>query len=165
MHEHQAKYFSVLTRLVKWILFCPVFIWRFSLENSANCLLKTKRLMKIWIFRCTQNFSQKNIVKWKQVSIKPARPIQLRYYNNGIETQYRILLIIQGTFNVGIDNLAEKPYIPQKNLLQWICCKCLAWWHGHSYFWPQRSWRLLEAKNTPRRPKLSWRSWFIEKSI
>ena len=50
-------------------------------------------------------------------------------------------------------------------LLQWICCKCLAGWYRHSYFWTQRSWRLLEAKNTPRRPNLSWRSWFIEKSI
>ena len=44
-------------------------------------------------------------------------------------------------FNFGID---EKPYIPHKSLLQWICCKCLAWWHRHSYFWPQRSWRLLD---------------------
>ena len=42
-------------------------------------------------------------------------------------------------------NLAEKPYIPQKNLLLWICCKCLAWWHRHTYFWPPL--RLLEAKH------------------
>ena len=68
-------------------------------------------------------------------------------------------------FNGATDDLAGKPYIPHKSLFQWICCKCLAWWHGHSYFWPQRSWRLLEAKNTPWRPKMSWRSWFIEKSI
>ena len=59
-------------------------------------------------------------------------------------------------FNVGIDDLVVKPYTPHKSLLQWICCKCLAWWQGHSYFWPQRSWRLLEAKNTPRRPKKAW---------
>ena len=48
-------------------------------------------------------------------------------------------------FNLGIDDLAEKPYIPQKNLLLWICCKCLAWWHRHTYFWPPL--RLLEAKH------------------
>ena len=30
-------------------------------------------------------------------------------------------------FNLGIDDLKETPYIPQKNLLLWICCKCLAW--------------------------------------
>ena len=33
-------------------------------------------------------------------------------------------------FNGATDDLAEKPYIPHKSLLQWICCKCLAWWHG-----------------------------------
>ena len=48
-------------------------------------------------------------------------------------------------FNFGIDDLAEKPYIPQKNLLLWICCKCLVWWHRHTYFWPPL--RLLEAKH------------------
>ena len=69
-------------------------------------------------------------------------------------------------FNVGIvDFLAEKPYIPHKSLHQWICCKCLEWYHRQSYFWPPRSWRLLEAKNTPWRPKMAWRSWSIEKSI
>ena len=30
-------------------------------------------------------------------------------------------------FNGATDDLAEKPYIPHKSLLQWICCKCLAW--------------------------------------
>ena len=29
--------------------------------------------------------------------------------------------------NVVTEYLAEKPYIPQKKLLLWICCKCLAW--------------------------------------
>ena len=51
-------------------------------------------------------------------------------------------------FNGAIFDLAEKPYIPQKILLEWICCKCLAGCDRHSFFWPQRSWRLLEAKNT-----------------
>ena len=55
-------------------------------------------------------------------------------------------------------NLINNPYIPNTSLLQWICCKCLAWWNRHSFFWPQRSWRLSEAKNTPRRPKITWRS-------
>ena len=68
-------------------------------------------------------------------------------------------------FNGAIVDLAEKPYIQQKILLQWICCKCLAGCYRHSYFWPQRSWRLLEAKNTPQRPKMAWRSQFIEKSF
>ena len=54
-------------------------------------------------------------------------------------------------FNGAIVDLAEKPYIQQKFLLQWICCKCLSECNRHSYFWPQRSWRLLEAKNTPQR--------------
>ena len=66
-------------------------------------------------------------------------------------------------FNGAIVDLAEKPYIPQKILLQWVCCKCLAGCNRHIYFWHQRSWRLLEAKNTPQRPKSSWRSWLIEK--
>ena len=48
-------------------------------------------------------------------------------------------------FNHVTDDLAEKPYIPHKSLLQWICCKCLAWWHRHSYFWPQRSCRLSKT--------------------
>ena len=46
-------------------------------------------------------------------------------------------------FNGAIVDLAEKPYIPQNFLLQWICCKCLAGCYRHSYFWPP--WRLLEA--------------------
>ena len=54
-----------------------------------------------------------------------------------------------------IPNLINNPRMfngaTDKGLLQWICCKCLAWWHRHSYFRPQRSWRLLEAKNTLRR--------------
>ena len=48
-------------------------------------------------------------------------------------------------FNLGIDDLAEKPYKPTKNLLLWICCKCLAWWHRHTYLLPPL--RLLEAKH------------------
>ena len=43
-------------------------------------------------------------------------------------------------------------------IVKWLCCKYLAW-HGH-----QRSWRLLEAKNTPSKSKMAWRSQFIEKS-
>ena len=53
--------------------------------------------------------------------------------------------------------------IRYKKLHQWICCKCLSWWHRHSYFWSQRLWRLLEAKNTPQRPKKAWKSWYIKK--
>ena len=75
------------------------------------------------------------------------------------------LINIWQMFNIDIDDLAVKPYILHKSLLQWICCKYLAWWNRHSYFWPQRSRRPLEAKNTPRRPKKAWKSWFIKKSI
>ena len=46
-------------------------------------------------------------------------------------------------FNGAIVDLATKPYIQQKFLLQWICCKCLAGCYRHSYFWPP--WRLLET--------------------
>ena len=45
-----------------------------------------------------------------------------------------ILLIIEGMFNGATVDLAEKPYIPQKILLQLICCKCLAGCNRHSYF-------------------------------
>ena len=63
---------------------------------------------------------------------------------------YTTIGIVRCTLGVGIVSITTKPYIPHKSLLQWICCKCIAWWHRHSYFWPQRSWRLLEAINTPR---------------
>ena len=49
------------------------------------------------------------------------------------------IIYIWQMFNVPIDDLAVKPYIPRKSLLQWICCKCLACWHRHSYIWPPRS--------------------------
>ena len=87
------------------------------------------------------------------------------FYISSILKKYHHLINNRRMFNVGIDDLVVKPYISHKSLLQWICCKCLVWWHRHSYFWPQRSWRLLEAKNTIRRPKKAWKSWFIKKSI
>ena len=37
------------------------------------------------------------------------------------------LINIWQMFNVAIDNLAMKPYIPQKKILQWIFCKGFAW--------------------------------------
>ena len=58
------------------------------------------------------------------------------------------LINIWQMFNGTIEDLAMKPYIPNKSLLQLICCKCLGCSHRHSYFWPTRSRRLLEAKNT-----------------
>ena len=72
---------------------------------------------------------------------------------------YTTIGIVRCTLGVAIDDLAVKAYIPQKILLKWICCKCLAWWHRHIHFWPQRSWRLLEAKNTPQRPKKVFELW------
>ena len=76
-----------------------------------------------------------------------------------------ISLIIEGCPDTLIMRFTAKPYILWKILFHWICSKFYEFKHGHNFFWPQRSWRLLEAKNTPRRPKLSWRSWFFEKSI
>ena len=32
--------------------------------------------------------------------------------------------------DVVIVGITAKPYILQKILNQWICCKCLAWWYG-----------------------------------
>ena len=37
------------------------------------------------------------------------------------------LINIWQMFNVAIDDLAVKPYIPHKSLIKWICCKCLSW--------------------------------------
>ena len=78
---------------------------------------------------------------------------------------WQILLIIKGCPDTLIVRFTAKPYILWKILFHWICSKFNEFKHGHIFFWPQRSWRLLEAKNTPRRPILSWRSWFFEKSI
>ena len=66
-------------------------------------------------------------------------------------------------FNGAIFDLAEKPYIPQKFLLQCICCKCLAGCNRRSYFWPQRSWRLLEAKNIMKE-FIYWKEYFMKVS-
>ena len=37
------------------------------------------------------------------------------------------LINIWQMFSLGTSDLVVKPYIPQKSLLQRICCKCLAW--------------------------------------
>ena len=76
---------------------------------------------------------------------------------------YTTIGIHRCTFDVEIVSITTKPCVLQLFLFQWLCCKYLAWWHGHSHFWPQRSWRLLEAKNTAGRPKKAWKSWFIKK--
>ena len=78
-------------------------------------------------------------------------------------TIYTTIGIHRCTFDVEIVSITTKPCVLQLFLFQWLCCKYLAWWHGHSHFWPQRSWRLLEAKNTAGRPKKAWKSWFIKK--
>ena len=50
------------------------------------------------------------------------------------------LINIWQMFNLDIGNLAVKPYIPYKSLFQWICCKCLAWYHRmkKNSLWPQK---------------------------
>jgi hypothetical protein len=64
-----------------------------------------------------------------------------------------------------ITSITTKPNILQKTLFHRFCPKFIKVEHGNNFFWPMTSWRLLEAKNTPRRPKMAWRSWFIEKSF
>ena len=64
-----------------------------------------------------------------------------------------------------IDSITAKPYILQNILFYWICSKFFKFQHWHNLFWPLTSWRLSEAKNTPQRPKMVWRSQFIEKSF
>ena len=76
----------------------------------------------------------------------------------------RCSLIIEGRPDTLILRFTAKPFILWKLLFQWLCSKFYEFKHRHNFFWPQRSWRLLEAKNTSRRPKLWWRSWFFEKS-
>ena len=66
------------------------------------------------------------------VGVSPFRNWGFRKYNrtdcNRKTNTYSDLLInIWQMFNLGTDDLAVKPYIPHKSLLQWICCKCLAW--------------------------------------
>ena len=65
-----------------------------------------------------------------------------------------------------ITSITAKPYILQNILFHWICSKFFKFQHWHNLFWHPTSWRLLsEAKNTPQRPKMVWRSQFIEKSF
>ena len=75
-----------------------------------------------------------------------------------------ILLIIKVCSDGLILRFTVKPYVLLKNLFHWSFSNFYNVKHGHDFFWPQRSWRLLEAKNTPQRPKMAWMSWFIEKS-
>ena len=65
-----------------------------------------------------------------------------------------------------LTSITAKPYILQKTLFNSICSKFYRVKHGHDFFLaPLTSWRLLEAKNTPRRPKKVQRNWFTETSI
>ena len=54
--------------------------------------------------------------------------------------------------------IMAKPYILQETLFHWICSKFIKFYLTWAYFfWPQTSWRLLEAKNIPQRPR--WHEW------
>ena len=66
-----------------------------------------------------------------------------------------ISLIIKRCPDTLTMRFTAKPYILWKSLFHWIWSKFYEFKHGHNFFWPQRSWRLLEAKNTPRRPKMA----------
>ena len=61
---------------------------------------------------------------------------------------------------------ASRPnhYIPQKFCFQGICSTFLAFWHGHSLFWPLRLCRLLEAKNHPQQAKKDFLKKVFDKS-
>ena len=76
-----------------------------------------------------------------------------------------ISLIIQGCPDTLTMRFTAKPYILWKGLFHRICSKFYKVKHGHDFFWPPASWRLVEAKNTSRRPKNAWRSQFMEKSV
>ena len=64
-----------------------------------------------------------------------------------------ILLIIEGCPDRFIVRFTVKPYFPLKNFFHLIFSNFYKDKHGHVFFLPQRSWRLLEAKNIPPRPK------------
>ena len=76
-----------------------------------------------------------------------------------------LLLIIKGCPDRLILRFTVKLYILLKNLFHWIFSNFYKDKHGHDFFWLQRSWRLLEAKNTLLRPKMAWRSQFIDKCV
>ena len=89
--------------------------------------------------------------------------IQVDPDNSLLKLIYTTIGIDECSLGVEITSITAKPYILQKICFQRLCSKFLVFWHGHGYFWPLRSWSLLEAKNTPLRPKMAWRSWYIEK--
>ena len=76
-----------------------------------------------------------------------------------------ISLIIQGCPHRVILRFTAKPYILCKGLFHRICSKFYKVKHGHEFFWPPASWRLVEAKNTSWKPKYAWRSQFMEESV
>ena len=137
-----------------WLIFFPNFIW----AKSCCHILKYFTVNYLFIKSNPSHNQIDNFLCLLKILCSISRSLKEVKFSHHLINDPRM-------FNGAIFDLAEKPYITQKNYLQWVCCKCLAGCNRHIYFWPQRSWRLLEAKNTPRRPKLSWRSWFIEKSI
>ena len=122
---------------------------------------------------CCCSFSTKNVLKPKIVSVvtcswklSPWIPLETRFLNQKERSnQSHYHLINNRKDDRLILRFTVKPYILLKNVFHWIYSTFYKGKHGHDFFWPQRSWRLLEAKNTPPRPKISWRSWFIEKNI
>ena len=83
---------------------------------------------------------------WNTLSCSQHLHLQIIYINTSIYI-FTTIWIVRCTLGVVISSITPKPYILQKILFQWICCKYLAWLHGHNHFWPPRLWRLLEAKN------------------
>ena len=64
-----------------------------------------------------------------------------------LDKHWQLVINIKHLINMIHQLITAKPYIPQKCWFKWICSKFFGLWHGHNYFWPPWSWRLLEAKN------------------
>ena len=85
------------------------------------------------------------------------------YWVKGFMKSYLPLINIWQMFNLGTSDLAVKPNIPHKSLLQFVANALITWvWS----FWPLRLWRLLEAKNIIYRCTLwQWDQLWLSASI
>ena len=79
------------------------------------------------------------------VLLPPAIPVKIGYR--------LISLIFEQCPDRVILSIKIKPNILQKTLFHRFSPKFIKVEHGHNFFWPLTSWRPLEAKNTPQRPK------------
>ena len=101
----------------------------FSIQEEVFFSVTTQ-----WLNACTWELASRNFLDGLSVTIKAFS--QLCKAQNGNQegpllyraTHFWVILLIRDMVVDGVtDDLAVKPYIPHKSLLQWICCKCLAW--------------------------------------